>query len=273
MLISRRRSEMRTGGTTTDIPQKRNATSDKQLTMRVVNHIKKLIETGALKAGDKIAAEREFAAQLKISRASLRAGVGYLAAMGLLKVRHGVGTFVAEAEPASLTFPLHLLSILHGFQPKQMFEARLILEGSLAALAAERGGDEHLTTLSEEVAEMYATFDEPQEYLVHDVRFHRTIAEAAGNPILAVLMETVATAIYDERRKTVEQSVDLRRSAEMHRAIYRAIRTRDPVAARKTMEQHLSRAESKLADRPQNKTRQQRRSADGIQQGKESNPL
>jgi GntR family transcriptional regulator, transcriptional repressor for pyruvate dehydrogenase complex len=268
---------MRTGGAATDMPQKRNVTSDKQLTMRVVNHIQKLIETGALKTGDKIAAEREFAAQLKISRASLRAGIGYLAAMGLLKVRHGVGTFVAEAEPASHAFPLHLLSILHGFQPKQMFEARLILEGSLAALAAERGGDEHFTILSEEVAEMYATFDEPQEYLIHDVRFHRAIAEAAGNPILAVLMETVATAIYDERRKTVEQSVDLRRSAEMHRAIYRAIRARDPIAARKTMEQHLRRAESELeselADRPKNRTRQQRRSADGIQQGKESNPL
>ncbi len=245
--------------------------------MRVVNHIQKLIETGALKAGDKIAAEREFAAQLKISRASLRAGIGYLAAMGLLKVRHGVGTFVADAEPASHNFPLHLLSVLHGFQPKQMFEARLILEGSLAALAAERGRDEHLTILSEEVAEMYATFDEPQEYLIHDVRFHRAIAEAAGNPILAVLMETVATAIYDERRKTVEHSVDLRRSAELHRAIYRAIRARDPVAARRTMEQHLRRAESELeselADHPKNKTRQQRRSADGRQQGKESTTI
>jgi GntR family transcriptional regulator, transcriptional repressor for pyruvate dehydrogenase complex len=259
------------------MPQKRNAKPDKQLTMRVVNHIQKLIETGVLKAGDKIAAEREFATELKISRASLRAGIGYLAAMGLLKVRHGVGTFVADAEPASHTFPLHLLSILHGFQPKQMFEARLILEVSLAALAAQRGGDEHLAVLSEEVAEMYATFDAPQEYLIHDVRFHRAIAEAAGNPILAVLMETVATAIYDERRRTVEQSGDLRRSAEMHRAIYRAIRARDPIAAREAMEQHLRRAESELeselAGRPKNKIRLQRRSVNGIQLSKESSPL
>jgi GntR family transcriptional regulator, transcriptional repressor for pyruvate dehydrogenase complex len=56
--------------------------ADKQLTMRVVGHIQKLIETGVLKAGNKIPPEREFAAQLKISRASLRAGIGYLAAMG-----------------------------------------------------------------------------------------------------------------------------------------------------------------------------------------------
>jgi GntR family transcriptional repressor for pyruvate dehydrogenase complex len=259
------------------MPQKRSAKSDTQLTMRVVNHIQKLIETGALKAGDKIAPEREFAAQLKISRASLRAGIGYLAAMGLLKVRHGVGTFVAAAGPASHSFPLHLLSFLHGFQPKQMFEARLILEGSLAALAAERGGDEHFAMLSEEVAEMYATFEEPQEYLIHDVRFHRAIAEAAGNPILAVLMETVATAFYDERRRTVEGSLNLRQSAEMHRAIYRAIRARDAVAARKTMEQHLRRAESdresELAGRVKKRVRPQRRSVDGTQHGKEVNAL
>jgi GntR family transcriptional repressor for pyruvate dehydrogenase complex len=124
---------------------------------------------------------------------------------------------------------------------------------------------------------MYATVDEPQEYLIHDVRFHRAIAEAAGNPILGVLMETVATAIYDERRKTVQQAVDLRQSAEMHRAIYRAVRARNAVAARKTMEEHLHRAESEreneLAGRPKNKMRQQRKSADGIQFGKESNAL
>jgi GntR family transcriptional regulator, transcriptional repressor for pyruvate dehydrogenase complex len=269
--------QVRTEGDATVMPQKKKANSDKQLTMRVVNHIQKLIEAGTLRAGDKIAAEREFATQLKISRASLRAGIGYLAAMGVLNVRHGVGTFVADAESGSHTFPLHLLSILRGFQPKQMFEARLILEGSLAALAAERGGDEHLTILSEEVTEMYATVDEPQEYLIHDVRFHRAIAEAAGNPILGVLMETVATAIYDERRKTVQQAVDLRQSAEMHRAIYRAVRARNAVAARKTMEEHLHRAESEreneLAGRPKNKMRQQRKSADGIQFGKESNAL
>ena len=64
-----------------------NGAADKQLTMKVVSHIQKLIETGVLKAGNKIPPEREFANQLKISRASLRAGIGYLAAMGVLKVR------------------------------------------------------------------------------------------------------------------------------------------------------------------------------------------
>jgi GntR family transcriptional repressor for pyruvate dehydrogenase complex len=52
-------------------------------------------------------------------------------------------------------------------------------------------------------------------------------------------METITSALYDKRSKTVERSTDLRESAEMHRRIYRAIRARDPVEARKLMEQHL----------------------------------
>jgi GntR family transcriptional repressor for pyruvate dehydrogenase complex len=232
------------------MPTETDGTADKLLTMRVVSHIQKLIETGVLKAGNKIPPEREFAMQLEISRASLRAGIGYLAAMGVLKVRHGVGTFVAEEAPAVHSFSMHLLSALHGFKAKQMFEARLVLEGGLAAMAAERGNDRHFAVMAEEVAEMYATFDDPQEYLIHDVRFHRAIAAAAGNPILAVLMETVVSAIYDDRRRTVEQSSDLRQSAEMHRAIYRAIRAKDAPAARKAMEQHLRLAESAQVSEP-----------------------
>jgi len=221
-----------------------NRNHDTQLTMQVVNHVRSLIENGTLRPGDKIPAEREFAKELKISRASLRAGIGHLAAMGVLNVRHGVGTFVADGPPALGTASLVLLGALHGFKPWQMFEARLILESHLAAMAAERGKEEHFTALAEEVTEMYATFHEPQEYLIHDMRFHRTIAEASGNPILAVLMETIMAALYDERRKTVERSQTLKQSAEMHREIYRAIRSRKAAEASAVMEKHLKLAES-----------------------------
>jgi GntR family transcriptional repressor for pyruvate dehydrogenase complex len=115
----------------------------------------------------------------------------------------------------------------------------LILESHLAALAAERGKEEHHTALAEEVAEIFASVDKPADFLIHDVLFHRILSQASGNPILAALMETITSALYDKRSKTVERSTDLRESAEMHRRIYRAIRARDPVEARKLMEQHL----------------------------------
>jgi GntR family transcriptional repressor for pyruvate dehydrogenase complex len=83
------------------------------------------------------------------------------------------------------------------------------------------------------------------------VLFHRIIAQASGNPILAAIMETVTSSMYDKRRKTVERATDLRESAEMHREIYRAIRARNPLEARKLMEEHLRLAQTAQgAERP-----------------------
>jgi GntR family transcriptional repressor for pyruvate dehydrogenase complex len=132
-----------------------------------------------------------------------------------------------------------------------MFEARLVLEANIASLAAERATGEHIAELAEEVAEMYASLTDPQEYLIHDVRFHRTIARAAGNPILGALIETITANLYDSRRITVGQSLDLKESAEMHREIYRAIRSKNPLGARQAMERHLNMARMAQAAEPE----------------------
>jgi GntR family transcriptional repressor for pyruvate dehydrogenase complex len=159
-------------------------------------------------------------------------------------VRHGVGTFVADGPAEFGKTSFSLMGALHGFQSWQMFEARLMLESNVAALAAERGKEEHHAALAEEVAEMFANMDNPSDYLIHDLLFHRIISKASGNPILAALIATITSALYDKRRKTVVRSMDLRESAEMHREIYRAIRARDPLEARKLMEQHLHMAKT-----------------------------
>ncbi|WP_232298801.1 FadR/GntR family transcriptional regulator [Granulicella tundricola] len=231
-------------------PTQDGATNHSQLTMQVVDHVRDLISSGELKPGDRLPPERELARKLKISRSSLRAGIGFLSAMGVLKSRHGAGTFVSSGPPALDSSSLTVLGALHGFLPWQMFEARLVLEANVAALAAERATGEHIAELAEEVAEMYAFMDDPQEYLIHDVRFHRTISRAAGNPILAALMETITASLYDTRRITVDHAVDLKESAEMHREIYRAIRSRNPAAAKRAMEQHLNMARTAQATEP-----------------------
>ncbi|WP_420238944.1 FadR/GntR family transcriptional regulator [Telmatobacter bradus] len=221
-------------------------------TMQVVNHIRSLIENGTLQPGDKIPPEREFARTLGISRASLRTGIGYLAAMGVMKVKHGVGTFVADGPPEFSRASLGFMGALHGYQTWQMFEARIIVESNIAALAAERGKEEHHAALAEEVAEMFAAVESPSDYLIHDVMFHRIVSQASGNPIMASLVETLTSALYDKRRKTVERAIDIRESAEMHREIYRAIRGHKPLEARKLMEEHLRMAqESQGMEKPQ----------------------
>jgi GntR family transcriptional repressor for pyruvate dehydrogenase complex len=228
-------------------------TSHSQLTMQVVEHVRALISSGEVRPGDRLPPERELARKLKISRSSLRAGIGFLSAMGVLKSRHGAGTFVSSGPPALDSSSLTVLGALHGFLPWQMFEARLVLESNVAALAAERATDEHIAELAEEVAEMYAALDDPQEYLIHDVRFHRTIARASGNPILGALMETITANLYDARLTTVQHTRNLKESAEQHREIFRAIRSRNPIQARRTMQEHLNearRAEDAESDLP-----------------------
>jgi GntR family transcriptional repressor for pyruvate dehydrogenase complex len=226
------------------MPNLKQDAPDTDRTRQVVNHIRALLEKGALQPGDRIPPERELAHTLKISRASLRTGIGYLVAMGVMRVQHGVGTFIKDGPAEFSRASLGLMGALYGFQFWQMFEARLIIESSLAALAAERGKEEHHAAMAEQVADMFASADNPADFLKHDVLFHRIVAKASGNPILAAIIETITTAMYEKRRKTVQRAHYLRDMAEMHREIFRAIRAHDPVQARKLMELHLQTAES-----------------------------
>jgi GntR family transcriptional regulator, transcriptional repressor for pyruvate dehydrogenase complex len=210
---------------------------------QVVIQVREMIRGGQLTPGDRLPPERELAKRLGISRASLRQGLRFLAAIGVLTSRHGSGTYIADGPPALDSEPLQMLAELHRFTPDEMFEARKLLEVGLAGLAARNATDEHLATMAEEIAEMYSKLEDPQEYLVHDIRFHRAVAAASGNQILAALMNMVSTAMYERRRATVERARDLKESAELHRRIYRLIRARKPDEAGAAMNEHLNLAQ------------------------------
>ncbi len=219
------------------------STSERQLTTseEVVRRLREMIHAGDLRPGDRLPPERDLARQLGVSRPTLRAGIRTLAAIGVFHSRQGAGTFVAEADASPMldTNPLRLMASLHGFSSDEMFETRIALEMAVAELAAKRATGDQLATLAEEVAEMFASLEQPEEYLVHDMRFHQTIAAASGNRILTALMNMVATILFEIRSKTVHRALDLKESAEMHRQIYRAIRAHDPEAAGIAMRDHL----------------------------------
>ena len=221
---------------TTIVSEKNGTTAEE-----VVTRLQEMIQNGELAAGDRLPPERDLAKLLGVSRPTLRAGIRSLATVGILQSRQGAGTFVSEAQesPTLDSSSLRLMAALHGFTSDEMFEARLSLEMSIAAFAAERATSEQLTQMAEEVAGMYASLDEPEQYLVHDMRFHQIIAAASGNRILTSLMNMVATILFEYRSKTVKRAKDLKESAEQHRNIYRAMRERSAVAARKAMHDHL----------------------------------
>ena len=156
-------------------------------TEQVVAQIRGLIERGELRPGDRLPSERTLADRLGISRPSVRTGLRILSAMGVLQSRHGSGTFMSSGPPAESQL-LSLLAALHGFSPDAMFEARRMLEIGLAGLAAERATDGHLAMMADQVADMYASLDDPKRYLAHDVQFQRAVALASGNPIVPTLI-------------------------------------------------------------------------------------
>lgn len=207
----------------------------------VASRLRDMIHSGELSAGDKLPPERDLAKILGVSRPTLRAGIRSLSAVGILFSKQGAGTFVAarDESPTLDSSPLRMLSALHGFTSDEMFEARLALEMSIAGLAAKRVTSEQMTTLAEEIAGMYASLGEPEQYLVHDMRFHQIVAAASGNRILTSLMNMVATILFEYRSKTVKRATDLKESAEQHHNIYRALRDHDPEAAEQAMHDHL----------------------------------
>lgn len=220
-----------------NLDSERNGTTAEEVAAR----LREMIHSGELSAGDKLPPERDLAKILGVSRPTLRAGIRSLSAVGILQSKQGAGTFVAVADesPTLDSSPLRMLSALHGFTSDEMFEARLALEMSIAGLAASRATAEQMTTLAEEIAGMYASLNEPEQYLVHDMRFHQIVAAASGNRILTSLMNMVATILFDSRSKTVKRAKDLKESAEQHHNIYRALRDRDPEAAERAMHDHL----------------------------------
>jgi GntR family transcriptional repressor for pyruvate dehydrogenase complex len=218
-----------------------------QTTEQVVARVYELIRGEDLKPGDRLPPERELSKQLGISRPSLRAGLSSLISMGVLHSRQGAGTFLVDGPPALDSEPLRLLAQLHGFSFEHMFETRSILEVGAAGLAAERATGEQLATMSEEIAEMFAALKDPQQFLVHDVAFHRAVATASGNPTLATLVEMVSAVLYERRRETIDRAHDFNESLDLHRQVYRAIRARKADEARAAMSEHIIRAQRAFA--------------------------
>ncbi|MDN5344519.1 MAG: GntR family transcriptional regulator, transcriptional repressor for pyruvate dehydrogenase complex [Clostridia bacterium] len=222
----------------------------KKIYEEIVQQIKNLIGEGNLKAGDRLPSERELSERLAVSRASVREALSALAAMGVVDIRPGEGTFVQNIRNGAIVEPLAMALLLDRQAAIELLEVREALEGEAAYLAAHRAGEEDLDRMAELLQEMERDLQKGTLGEEADLRFHLAIAEAARNSVLVRLMHTVS----DTMRQTLKTSRQRLYTTpgnpkllfEQHKRIYEAIRAHNPRAARQAICKHLRFVEREL---------------------------
>src|SRR5580765_4057571 len=137
--------------------------------------IKEMIVRGALRAGQRLPAERDLAAQFALSRPSLREAIRALIALNILESRHGEGTFVSSLDPELLSEPIDFVLQVNDDALLSLFEARRVLEAGVAALAAERATDLELAELDDFVKEGRRKVSDAEAFIEHDVECQRSL--------------------------------------------------------------------------------------------------
>ncbi|HKR27419.1 MAG TPA: FCD domain-containing protein, partial [Acidobacteriaceae bacterium] len=166
-------------------------------TTKVVEYVWSRVREGSLRIGDRLPSERAVAERLHVSRSSIRAGIAHLTAIGVVNIRPGQGVFISDSPAA---FPLPGVDLLCGSTAEDLAEARLFVESAIVRVAEVRASEYDCAALAEELAEMYASVDDPADFHAHDVRFHRAMARACGNPILAAMAETLLARTKGDAR-------------------------------------------------------------------------
>jgi GntR family transcriptional repressor for pyruvate dehydrogenase complex len=222
----------------------RRANRAPSVTEHAIDKIRERIVSGAWGAGDRLPKESELAAELGISRNSLREAVRALSQLRVLEVRQGDGTYVSSLEPDLLLESTGFIShLLLGENEIELYEVRRILEAAAASLASGRIDAEQKVDLGQSLERMRAA-QSVEELVEADVAFHAIIARAAGNSVLTSLLASLSTRTMRIRLwhgRTADDALDETR--EEHRRIYEAIAAGDPELARAAATAHIASGE------------------------------
>ncbi|MET9446996.1 FadR/GntR family transcriptional regulator [Streptomyces cinerochromogenes] len=217
------------------------------VTDEAIEKIKGMIVSGALRPGDRLPKESELAAELGLSRNSLREAVRALSLIRILDVRQGDGTYVTSLDPQLLLEAMSFVVDFHRDDTVLEFLAvRRILEPAATALAASRIGEDRLDALAAQLDALGAR-PSVEQLVAADLEFHRSIVQSAGNSVLCSLLDGLSgptTRARIWRGLTQEDAVG--RTLREHRAILGALRDRDAEAARSWATVHIASVEQWL---------------------------
>lgn len=207
--------------------------------------LRAFLDAAALGQQDRLPPERELAEKLGLTRNRLRTGLKKLAAEGLIWRHVGKGTFYG-ARLRGVPLPMKPLQDVN---PREVMEARRAIEPALARLAAFHATARDFTEMDFCLEQMASAADwNTWESL--DCRLHRAIAQAAGNPLLLVMFDTVHAHRNKDTwgllREPIDPAVAIARATAEHVGIVQALRERNADAAEAEMRRHLRAVERSI---------------------------
>jgi GntR family transcriptional repressor for pyruvate dehydrogenase complex len=208
---------------------------------------------GRYGAGTALPAEGELARDTGVSRLTIREAIKPLRAKNVVRIERGRGTYVNPVDEwtaleALVRATLHRESAAGRTLPERLIEARRIVEVGAAELAAERRTDEDTARLDGLLAEMAAADEagDVDAFVAADLAFHETVLHAAGNGLIAALLDPLSRLLVPARRQTSEVGEIRRHALEYHAAILESIRAGDSEQARRAMHDHIEQTQEDL---------------------------
>jgi len=178
------------------------AVKTSRLYEQIVQQVEDSILKGQLKPGDQLPAERDLAQRFGVSRTAVREAVKTLREKGLVEAYSGRGTFVTNGTSQAMRQSLDLMIRINPLEgAANLAELRLVLEPEIAGLAAPRIEEQLLSTMREAVALMDRNLNDPEGYVEADLDFHLALAEAAGNPLILSLLDSIVGLLREQRSR------------------------------------------------------------------------
>jgi GntR family transcriptional repressor for pyruvate dehydrogenase complex len=216
------------------------AVKTSRLFEQIVQQVEDSILQGQLKPGDQLPAERDLAQRFGVSRTAVREAVKTLREKGLVEAYSGRGTFVTNGTSQAMRQSLDLMIRINPQEGStNLAELRLVLEPEIAGLAATRIEEQLLITMREAVAVMTRNLHDPDAYVEADLDFHLALAEAAGNPLILSLLDSIVGLLRDQRTRIFNVDGGPERGQYHHKRILRAVEQGEPDLAREAMRAHL----------------------------------
>jgi len=219
---------------------------------RVATVLADEIRSGRWPVGSKLPTEVRLVEQLGVSRTVVREAISRLRNAGLVEPRQGSGVFVLRPTAA----PLDLSVEDHAPDTKvkvlQIVEVRLAVEAEAAGLAAERVVEKKLAVMRQALDGIDEAVSAGGDGVEEDLAFHRSIADASGNPVLAATVRYLGEVLRTGMRVTAANEARRQDFIEEvrneHAAIFTAVESGDRNAARAAARAHMRHAARRLQD-------------------------